>query len=65
MPKTNLESKDIEQIKAHLKDVAYLGHFPLIKESLTEDDWGEVWRAYVAFQHQLRLIVLKVRRRSK
>jgi len=57
--------KEIEQIKTHMElNNIRLGHMPLIDEPLTDEDWGEVWRAYVAFQHQLRMIVLKVRQRE-
>ena len=40
-----------------------LGHMPLAKEPLTEEDWAEVRRAYMAFQHHLKLIVLEARKK--
>ena len=40
-----------------------LGHKPLSIEPLTEEDWAEVRRAYMAFQHHLKLIVLEARKR--
>jgi hypothetical protein len=40
-----------------------LGHMPLAKEHLTEEDWAEVRRAYMAFQHHIKLIVLEARKR--
>ena len=40
-----------------------LGYMPLAKEPLTKEDWAEVHRAYMAFQHHLKLIVLEARKR--
>jgi hypothetical protein len=40
-----------------------IGHKPLAKEPLTEEDWGEVLRGYLAFQHHLKLLVLNARKR--
>lgn len=40
-----------------------IGHMPLAKEPLTEEDWAEVRRTYMAFQHHLKLIVLEARKR--
>lgn len=63
--KNTTTNKDIGQIRAHLNHYAVaLGHNPLVNEPLTEQDWEEIWRAYVAFQHHLRLIVLKARKRQ-
>lgn len=36
---------------------------PLAKEPLTEEDWAEVLRTYLAFQHHLKLLVLNARKR--
>lgn len=42
-----------------------IGHRQLAKEPLTEDDWAEVHRAYLAFQHHVRLIVIQARKRAE
>lgn len=39
------------------------GHMKLAKEPLTEEDWAEVLRTYLAFQHHLKLVVLNARKR--
>ena len=59
-------NRKLDQIKTHIElNNLRLGHNPLVDEPLTEDDWDEVWRAYVSFQHHLRMIVLKARKRSE
>jgi hypothetical protein len=40
-----------------------MGHKRLAEEPLTEEDWAEVLRTYLAFQHHLKLIVLNARKR--
>ncbi len=40
-----------------------LGKRPLSKEPLTKEDWAEVRRAYLAFQHHMKLIVMEARKR--
>jgi hypothetical protein len=42
-----------------------LGHKKLVDEPLNTDDWGEVYRTMLAFQHHLKLIVLNARMRNK
>ena len=42
-----------------------ISHRRLADEPLTEDDWRVVYLAYLAFQQQMRLIVLEARRRPK
>lgn len=37
---------------------------PLVNEPLTAEDWGEVYRAMLAFRTQVRLIVVRARQRS-
>lgn len=39
-----------------------MGHRPLADEPLTAEQWGEVYRAYLAFQAHVRFIVLEARR---
>ena len=38
-----------------------LGHRELADEPLTVEDWAEIHRVYLAFQHHVRLVVLKAR----
>ncbi len=42
-----------------------MGRMPLAKEPLNEEDWAEVLRTYLAFQHHLKLIVLNARKRQE
>lgn len=41
-----------------------IGHRKLIEEPLNESDWAEVFRAYLALQHHLKLIAFEVRKRK-
>ena len=58
-------------IKANDKDAVgigitgWLGKRELRREPLTTDDWEEVYRCYLTFQHHLKLIVLKARARKQ
>lgn len=47
-----------------LGDITF-GNRPLANEDLTSDEWSEVARAYQAFQHHVRLLVLKARSRTE
>ncbi|MFA5300613.1 MAG: hypothetical protein WC389_20695 [Lutibacter sp.] len=42
-----------------------LGHKKLVDEPLNAEDWAEVHRATLAYQHQIKLIVLNARMRTQ
>jgi hypothetical protein len=42
-----------------------LGHRWLVNEPLNKEDWAEVHRATLAYQHQIKLIVLNARMREQ
>ena len=57
--------QETEKEKVGLGITGWLGKRELRREPLTIDDWEEVYRCYLTFQHHLKLIVLQARARKQ